>query len=138
MEQFAVLHNYIDIGLFALRIAIALIFLVHGIWKIQHGKKVAESSGMGSSGWFFVFLGWLEFFGSLALLAGIITQAAAAILGLIMVGAIYFKVWKWQIPFTAHDKTGWEFDLMILAGCIMIFIAGAGKIALDKTVFGLF
>ncbi len=138
MENLAILHQHTDIALFILRAAIALIFLVHGLWKIQNGKQAAEGSGMPGSGWFFTFLGWLEFLGALALLAGIITQPTAAVLGLVMIGAIYFKIWKWQMPFTAHDKTGWEFDLIILAACIMVVIAGAGKIALDNTVFGLY
>ena len=138
MEKFAILHQYTDIGIFVLRATVALIFLVHGFWKIKNSPSVAKSSGMPESDWFFMLLGWIEALAALALLSGIFTQAAAALLGLIMIGAIYFKVVTWKIPFTAHDKTGWEFDLIILAACIFIVFAGAGRIALDKTIFALY
>lgn len=138
MEKFALLHQYSDTGLFILRATIALIFLVHGLWKVKHGWQVAKNSGMAGSGWFFTLLGWIETLAALALLVGIFTQATAALLGLIMIGAIYFKAVTWKIPFTAHDKTGWELDLMILAACILLIFEGAGRIALDKTIFALY
>ncbi|MCX6733377.1 MAG: DoxX family protein [Candidatus Peregrinibacteria bacterium] len=138
MEQLAQLHQYGDIALFVLRVAVASVFVVHGMWKIENGKQMASNLGMSGSGWFFVALGVAEFFGSLALLSGFLTQIAAIGLGVIMLGAIYFKGFKWGVKFTAHDKTGWEFDLVILAACIAILILGAGKIALDNTIFGLY
>lgn len=138
MEQLAQLHQFSDIALFVLRVGIAAVFMVHGMWKIENGKQMATSMGMLGGGWFFTGLGVAEFFGSLALLSGFLTQIAAVGLAIIMIGAIYLKSCKWNVKFTAHDKTGWEFDLVILTVCIAIFILGAGKIALDNTIFGLF
>lgn len=138
MGIFAQLHAYTDIGIFSLRLAIAMIFLVHGIWKMRHGSQVAHALNMEKSGWFFTSLGYAECAGAIALLAGLLTQPAAFGLGLILLGAMYFKIEKWRIPFSAHDKTGWEFDLMLLAACIYIFAAGGGKIALDRIFFSLF
>ena len=138
MEQLAQFHQYGDIGLFILRIAVATIFIVHGMWKIENGKQMASGLGIPKAGLFFTALGAAEFFGSLALLSGFLTQIAAAGLGIIMLGAIYLKIFKWNVKFTAHDKTGWEFDLIILGTCIAIFLLGAGKIALDNTIFGIF
>lgn len=138
MGIFAQLHLYNDLGIFLLRLAIAMIFLVHGIWKTHHGKQVAQAVGMEKSGWFFTTLGYIECAGAIALLAGLFTQLAALGLGLIILGAIYFKIEKWHTPFTAHDKTGWELDLILLAACINIFVIGGGKIALDRVFFSLF
>lgn len=138
MEQLAQLHQFGDIALFILRVGVAAVFMVHGMWKIENGKQMAESMEMPGSGWFFSALGVAEFFGSLALLSGFLTQIAAAGLAIIMLGAIYLKAFKWNVKFTAHDKTGWEFDLVMLTSCVAIFILGAGKIALDNTIFGLF
>lgn len=138
MEQLAQLHQFGDIALFILRVGVAAVFMVHGMWKIENGKQMATNMEMPGSGWFFSALGVAEFFGSLALLSGFLTQIAAAGLAIIMLGAIYLKAFKWNVKFTAHDKTGWEFDLVTLASCVAIFILGAGKIALDNTIFGLF
>lgn len=138
MEAFASLHQYRDIAFFILRASVAVVFIVHGVWKIQNGKQMAQSMGKPSTSGFFLFLGIAESLGALGLVAGLFTQLAAAGLGLIMLGAIYMKTSQWKVPFTAHDKTGWELDLVILASCIIIFFMGAGKIALDRTIFGLF
>ncbi len=138
MEQLAQFHQFGDIALFILRVGIAAVFMVHGIWKIENGKQMAASMEMPGSGWFFTGLGVAEFFGSLGLLSGFLTQIAAAGLATIMIGAIYLKAFKWNVKFTAHDKTGWELDLVILAACVAIFILGAGKIALDNIIFGLY
>lgn len=138
MEQFALLHQYKDIALFLLRAAIAVVFIVHGVWKIQNSKQMATHMGKESAAGFFLFLGIAESLGSLGLLSGLFTQLAAAGLGLVMLGGIYMKTVEWKVPFTAHDKTGWELDLVILAGCLALFFMGAGKIALDRTLFGIF
>ncbi len=138
MEQLAQLHQYGDIALFILRVTVATVFIVHGIWKIENAKQMANSLGISKFGWLCTALGVAEFLGSLALLSGFLTQIAAAGLGIIMLGAIYFKITKWNVKFTAHDKTGWEFDLVILGVCMAIFLLGAGKIALDNTIFGLY
>ncbi len=138
MENFALLHSYTDIGLLILRCGIALIFFVHGLWKIQNGNTMAKNMGKSESGWMFTLLGWVEFAAAAALVMGLFTQIAAIILSLIMAGAIYLKIEEWKVPFTSHDKTGWEFDLMILAGCLLVIFEGAGKIALDKTFFALY
>lgn len=132
MQLLATLHNYSDIGLFILRATLAMPFLVHGFWKMQHGRDVATAVGAPKKAWFFILLGYAEFFGSLALLAGFLTQIAAAGLAIIMLGAIYFKTTKWHVPFTAHDKTGWEFDLILLGAALYLITSGAGAIGIDQ------
>ena len=138
MDTFASLHQYGDVALFMLRGIIATIFIVHGIWKLQNGAQMATGLGKPHLNHFFTFLGAAETLGAFALLSGFLTQLAAAGLGIIMLGALYLKIFRWKVPFTSHDKSCWEFDLMILAGCLTIFVMGAGKIALDRTIFGLF
>jgi len=53
-----------------------------------------------------------------------------------MIGAISLKMSMMKVPFTANDKTGWEFDFVILSACIALFVLGAGTIGLDKIIFG--
>lgn len=40
-------------------------------------------------------------------------------------------------PFTSQEKAGWEFDFILLAGCIVLLISGAGSIAVDRRWFGI-
>ncbi len=48
-----------------------------------------------------------------------------------MVGAIGMKMMKWGVPFGAMDKTGWEFDLILLAANIAIILGGDGSIGIQ-------
>ena len=68
-------------------------------------------------------LGAVELLSSVGLILGIYTQLSALLLGIIMIGAIYFKTMKWRVPFAAVDKTGWEFDFTLLAANIAILVS---------------
>jgi len=48
-----------------------------------------------------------------------------------MIGAIWMKVTKWHVPFSAMDKIGWEFDLILLAANIVILVNGGGAIGIQ-------
>ena len=114
-----VLSGYYDLSLLILRLTIAAIFLVHGPKKLQ-----------GTHGGFMTFIGVAETLGGIAILIGFLTQMAALGLAIIMIGATYKKITEWHIPFAAKNTTGWEFDLMILAGCIVLMTMGSGAYGL--------
>lgn len=115
-------------GLYILRLAIAAIFIYHGLPKLM--KAGMMSSAMGMAPGMVWLLGLVETLSSLALILGVWLQPAAALLGLIMVGAIYFKAAKWKTGFSAMDKTGWEFDFILLAANIAILLTGGGNVSL--------
>ena len=75
--------------------------------------------------------------GAIAVLSGFLMQPATLGLGIIMIGAITLKIKSWKTPFTAQDKTGWEFDFIILAVCVALYFTGAGAFGLDRLIFGL-
>lgn len=120
------LLQYQDIGLFILRLAIGVIFIYHSIPKLKDSKGMAKMIGMPSFAPF--VLGLMELLSALGVIFGILIQIAAIILSVVMIGAIFFKIVKWKIPFAAMDKTGWEFDLILLAGNIAILFTGGGNI----------
>jgi uncharacterized membrane protein YphA (DoxX/SURF4 family) len=107
-------------GLFFLRLAVGLIFIYHAVPKLQDPKRMA--GGLGWSQGQVFGLGIIEFMCSVAILAGVSAKVAAFVLMLVMVGAIYHKIKKWNIPFMAHDKTGWEFDFLLLAATLTIYL----------------
>lgn len=132
MDIFLSLHAYTDWGLLALRLAVAAIFLAHGTSKFGAWKQPAKGmNGM------MRLLSVCEPLGGIAMLFGFLTQPAAIGLGLVMCGAIYFKSQKWGIPFSAADKNAWEFDLLILASCLLILFTGPGAFSLDRVFLGL-
>jgi putative oxidoreductase len=66
------------------------------------------------------------------LILGLYAEIGALLVGLVMLGAIYHKIFVWHIPFSSMDKMGWEFDLILLGSAITILLLGAGAISLDS------
>ncbi len=124
--MFAQLLQYNDAGLLLLRIAVAVIFLYHGLPKLSKSKVMSQMMGM-PAGMIFM-LGIFETLAALGLALGIYTQLSALVLGVVMVGAIGTKMMKWGVPFSAMDKTGWEFDFILLFASLSILLGGGGSI----------
>lgn len=122
------LLQYNDIGLFFLRAAVAIIFLTHALPKLSKAKEMATMIGM-PAGMIFM-LGLVEVMASLGLALGFYTQLSALMLVLVMAGAISMKSMKWGVSFAANDKTGWEFDFVLLFACLAILLGGGGAIGL--------
>ncbi len=131
---FTSLMAYSAWGLLALRVSLAATFFAHGkmkmgMWKMQPSEQMP--AGMLNT---MKFLSVVETLGAIGLLFGALTQLAALGLGVIMVGAIYMKVVKWKSPFASVEKNGWEFDLVLLAGALAVFLAGPGMWAVDMLI----
>ncbi len=124
--MFTQLLQYNDIGLFLLRVAVAIIFLVHGLPKLSKSKEM--SAMIGAPSYSFFVLGIFEVVSAIGLILGIYTQIFALILSLVMLGAIKMKIIKWKVPFNASDKTGWEFDFILFIANIVIILSGGGLI----------
>ena len=119
--MFEQLIQYNDIGLLVLRLSVAAIFIYHAMPKLKNAKAFAPMIGTTTEMIF--ILGAVELLAPIGLILGIYTQLSALLLGIIMLGAIYFKTIKWSVPFAAMDKTGWEFDLILLAANIVILVS---------------
>ena len=137
MDVFASLHSLSDIGLFALRFGIGIIFVFHGnhkraMWKMEPSEQLP--AGLLK---ILRLLSICEPLGGIAMIFGFLTQLAALGLGIIMLGAINLKANKMKQPFAGRQNAGWEFDFILLAGCVSVFFSGAGSIALDRMLFGL-
>lgn len=137
MKSFESLHAFVDIGLTLLRLAIGAIFLVHGWPKVTSSKAMTAAMGKPQMAGFFTFIGVAEVLGGLGMITGTLTQLAAVGLSIIMLGAITLKNTMMKTGFSAHDKVGWEFDLILLAGCSALFFTGPGAFALDRILFGI-
>lgn len=125
---FSSLQKYGDVGLLVLRLAIGAIFIYHGTlkWNIEDPNTTMA------------VLKFLEPIAGIALILGVVTQIAALLLGIVMLGAIYMKMTgfgqgalDFAGTFAPQGGTGWEFDLMILSGCIALLLMGAGSISAD-------
>lgn len=120
--MFDLLNNYSDLGLYALRLAIGIVFIYHAWPKLKNSKMMAAAMGMANMAAMVFILGLVEMLAGLGLIFGFLVFWSALALSLVMIGAILIKITKWHISFSPMDKTGWEFDLVLLAANIAILL----------------
>lgn len=97
-----------------------IIFIYHALPKLT--KTQAMASGMGWNRGKVLALGLVEFISAISIIGGIAVKLSALLLLVVMVGAIYFKMYKWKMPFAAQNATGWEFDFILFASALTIYI----------------
>ena len=78
------------------------------------------------------FLAVVELLGGIGVLVGFLTRWASLGLSIIMLGAIYFVMKVMGLGFMPQTGPGWSFNLMILAGTVVLWAKGAGRLSLDK------
>lgn len=115
-------------ALLLLRIIIAIVFFSSGKSHVQDPKGRGESIGMSPA--VTAILGASEMAAAVSLALGIFIQASAAILILVMLGAIYKKIFVWKTGFYADEGFGWHYDLLLLAGCFVILCTNGGEYVL--------
>src|SRR5579862_5237082 len=114
----------------ALRIALGAVLIVHGWPKIKDLKQNAKNfEGMGfrPGNLFGSAAAFLEFFGGIALLFGLFVLPVSILFILEFVVILLWRFAK-KMPFVG----GWEIDLLILAGLIVLFSLGGGAWSLDR------
>ena len=127
----SVFFFYGSFAVFLLRAVLSFIFIAHGWTKIKDLKKNAEwfgSVGFRPGMFWGTTAALLEFVGGISLLLGFLVPFLCVFYALQFATII---IWKWarRTPFTG--QYGWELDLLIFAGVIVLFFVGAGAYALD-------
>jgi len=79
----------------------------------------------------FTIQGLVEVGGGVLLGLGVLTQPVCIAFMAIMVGAIALKNTMTKTGFFSHTSTGWEFDLVLLAAGLLLFLTGPGRLAID-------
>jgi putative oxidoreductase len=129
MSFFRSSPRQLALGLAALRVAVATVFIRHGAQKLfvfgfAGVTGAFTHMGIPFPGVMGPFIGLLEFFGGLALLLGLLTRLIA--LGFVcdMLGAILLVLLK-------KGFSGFEFEFLLLGSSLALALAGAGRFSLD-------
>ncbi|MEK7133085.1 MAG: DoxX family protein [Patescibacteria group bacterium] len=129
LSLFPQLFAFQELAPLAIRLVLALIFIVHGFPKLFTARsRTAQffgQIGLKPVMFWTLAVGSAEFFGGIALLLGIFIQAAAGLIALVMVGAIALVKRKQGFV------NGWEFDLALLAMALSLLALGPGAYSLD-------
>lgn len=116
----------VEYGLLAMRLTIAFIFLWHGIPKaLDLGFAVEKFVDFGWPGWVGPVTGVVEVLAGSLLAVGLTTRAAAAVLAVIILGALVTV----QLP--GGFSAGLERDLLILMTTVYLAVRGPGTLSLD-------
>jgi len=126
--MFPQLTQYSDVGILLLRLMVALIFVSSGWNHLKDPETRSKSIGMSKG--FTAFLGAAELLGGLGVAFGVLTQAAALGLILIMLGAIQRKIAVWHTGFWGRHLDGWHYDLMLIVMNLVIILTNGGKYSL--------
>ncbi len=120
-----------------LRVMVGLIFIFHGIPKVQNMGFFTEF--VGQLGFpvpvvFAIIVTFLETMGALLLIIGFGMRWVALLMAIEM--AVTTALVKFpRFGFVAPDMpagAGAEFDLLILVACVALVILGAGQLSMDK------
>ena len=123
-------HN--DLFLLVSRILISAIFLLSGVNKVLDPtptKQYMAAAGMFAVGFFYIGAVLLEILGSLSLLLGYKTKLGTLMLILFMVSAtiIFHSDFTDKMQMMQFTK-----NLAVLGGLFAIYVAGPGRISIDK------
>jgi putative oxidoreductase len=124
-----------SLGLLALRLTLGLtLMLNHGIAKLKGFNSMAsgfpDPLKIGHTGSLALVV-FAEVVASLLIEAGLLTRFGAVVLATNM-GVAFFMVHKGTL---SGEHSG-ELALIYLAGFITLFLAGPGRVSLDKRFFG--
>ena len=114
-----------DVGLLLIRLAVAMVFLYHGVGKFANlDGTIIFFDGLGLGPIFVYLVGIAEIVGGLMMLFGFGTQIAGLMLAVIMVGSILL----FKLP-SGFSKM--EIDLVMLLASLGLAFSNNGKYAIE-------
>jgi putative oxidoreductase len=123
------MNSSFDFGILPIRIVTGITFIVHGIPKfydVSGGYKFFQSVNLPAE--LFIPIALVEVIGGLAILFGVLTRIASALLIIEMIGAIL------MVKLSKGFVGGYEFELLLISIGITLFMMGPGKISIENYI----
>ena len=120
-------HGLHDAAQMGMRAAVGVIFIVHGFSKFGNAGFGDWISSLGIPAEMQIPIALAEFIPGILLIIGILTRISASLISIIMLGAIFLV--KGASSLTGDY--GYELDLILLAACLVVIVAGPGRASLS-------
>ena len=120
-------HGLHDAAQMGMRLAVGVIFIVHGFSKFGNPGFGGWISSMGIPAEMQIPIALAEFIPGILLLVGVLTRISASLISIVMLGAIFLV--KGASNLTGEH--GYELDLILLASCLVVIVAGPGRVSLS-------
>ena len=118
-----------DITHFGLRLVVGVIFIAHSIGKFDPGfAGFIAKQGLPPE--MQIPIALAELVPGILLIVGVLTRISGVIISLVMLGAIF--VIRGAQSLTGDG--GYEFDLILLAACLVVIAIGPGRISLSTAI----
>ena len=117
------LHDLAHLGM---RLAIGTIFIVQGSGKFDPGFA-GFLTNIGLPVEMQIPIALAETIGGTLLIVGVLSRISSSILCIISLGAIFHVKGASNLV----GEGGFALDLMILAGCLIVIVAGPGKVSIS-------
>ena len=119
-----------DIAFWGLRTAIGVIFIAHGTGKLNPGFVGFLTGPLGFPPEMQIPLALAELIPGILLIIGVLTRISASLLSIVMLGAIFYV----KQASSLTGERGFEIDLILLAACLTIIVAGPGRVSVSHIV----
>ena len=123
-------HKLHDITNMGMRATIGVIFIVHGAGKFNEGFVGFLTGGLGLPAEMQIPIALAEMVPGILLLIGICTRMSASLLSIIMLGAIFYVKQAGSLT----GERGFEIDLILLASCLVVIVAGPGRVSASHAI----
>ena len=123
-------HKLHDIANMGMRAAIGVIFIVHGIGKFNEGFLGFLTGYLGLPPEMQIPIALAETIPGILILIGVLTRISASLLSIVMLGAIFYVKQAGSLT----GERGFEFDLILLASCLVVIVSGPGRVSISHAI----
>ena len=123
-------NKLVDIAFMGLRATIGVIFILHSTGKFGPGFVGFLTGPLGLPAEMQIPIALAELVPGILLIVGVLTRISSSVLSMVMLGAIFHV--KGAESLTGDG--GVEFDLILLAACLVIIVAGPGRVSIAHVV----
>ncbi|OMF21937.1 oxidoreductase [Paenibacillus sp. FSL H8-0548] len=119
-----------------MRVVLGILFLAHGISKLQMGLGNVEAwfSSMGVAGFLAYVVALLELLGGFLLIIGLFTRIVSAIFTIMLAGAIVTMKLSVGLLGSA-EMAGYELDLAFMLVSIYLIVSETTPLSVDQILF---